>query len=140
MASSKRVSDHFPIPSSEEPVDLVIGGLQLEINGRAGTAIAVNGSVPGPLVRVREGNTAVFRVTNRLSEITSIHWHGILLPPDIDGVPGVSFAGIDDRQRRNRRPPGKVSETKSIDHRWWDRVEARSRILAGESLRRDVIS
>jgi CopA family copper-resistance protein len=93
-ASSKRVADHSPIPSSEEPVDLVIGGVQLEINGRAGNAIAVNGSVPGPLVRLREGNTAVFRVTNRLSEITSIHWHGILLPPDMDGVPGVSFAGI----------------------------------------------
>lgn len=54
----------------------------------------MNGTVPGPLIRLREGEGAVIRVTNRLEEITSIHWHGIILPPDMDGVPGVSFAGI----------------------------------------------
>jgi CopA family copper-resistance protein len=75
-------------------IDLVIADLALPINGRTGSAMAVNGTVPGPLVRLREGQEAILRVTNRLEEIASIHWHGILLPPDMDGVPGVSFGGI----------------------------------------------
>jgi len=54
----------------------------------------MNRMVPGPLIRLREGDDAVLRVTNRLSEISSIHWHGLILPPGMDGVPGVSFAGI----------------------------------------------
>lgn len=62
--------------------------------GREGTAMTINGTVPGPLVRLREGGTATLRVTNELDEPTSIHWHGIILPPGMDGVPGVSFAGI----------------------------------------------
>ena len=75
-------------------IDLVIANLALPINGRTGSAMAVNGTVPGPLVRLREGQEAVIRVTNRLEEVASIHWHGILLPPEMDGVPGVSFGGI----------------------------------------------
>ena len=75
-------------------IDLVIADLALRINGRTGSAMAVNGTVPGPLVRLREGQEAILRVTNRLNEIASIHWHGVLLPPDMDGVPGVSFGGI----------------------------------------------
>lgn len=80
--------------SAANVIDLVIEHLALPINGRTGKAMAVNGTVPGPLLRLREGQEAVIRVTNRLEEIASIHWHGILLPPDMDGVPGVSFAGI----------------------------------------------
>lgn len=76
------------------PIDLSIDDLPLVINGRRGSAQAINGSVPGPIVRLREGEDAVLRVTNRLRETSSIHWHGILLPPSMDGVPGVSFAGI----------------------------------------------
>src|SRR5680860_1392281 len=75
-------------------IDLTIGEVPFRVNGRTGTAVAMNGTVPGPLIRLREGEEAVIRVTNRLEEITSIHWHGIILPPDMDGVPGVSFAGI----------------------------------------------
>ncbi|MCL5885342.1 MAG: copper resistance system multicopper oxidase [Deltaproteobacteria bacterium] len=66
----------------------------IDIAGKDATATTINGSVPGPLVRLREGQTAVIRVTNRLEEDTSIHWHGIILPADMDGVPGVSFPGI----------------------------------------------
>ncbi len=81
-------------------IDLAIDRLSLNIGGRHASAIAVNGSVPGPLVRLREGEDAVIRVTNRLaSESTSIHWHGLILPFQMDGVPGVSFAGI---------PPGET--------------------------------
>jgi L-ascorbate oxidase len=54
----------------------------------------VNGTIPGPLIRLREGETARIAVTNRLEEQTSIHWHGLLVPFRMDGVPGVSFPGI----------------------------------------------
>lgn len=74
--------------------ELEIGEASLEIAGRAAHVTAINGTVPGPLLRFREGDDAILRVTNRLAEDTSIHWHGILLPFDQDGVPGVSFPGI----------------------------------------------
>lgn len=79
---------------SGNPIDLVIEKVALPIYGRMGSAVAMNRMVPGPLIRLREGEDAVLRVTNRLKEISSIHWHGLLLPPGMDGVPGVSFAGI----------------------------------------------
>ena len=75
-------------------INLDIDHLPFPVDGQIGRAVAVNGSVPGPVVRLREGQDAVVRVTNHLKEITSIHWHGLILPPDMDGVPGVSFAGI----------------------------------------------
>lgn len=74
--------------------DLTIDELPVNLTGRARTAIAINGSLPGPLLRWREGDTVTLRVRNRLREDTSIHWHGILLPANMDGVPGFSFAGI----------------------------------------------
>src|SRR5690606_32000192 len=54
----------------------------------------VNGSIPAPTLRWREGDTVTIRVTNRLREHTSLHWHGIILPFEMDGVPGISFPGI----------------------------------------------
>jgi CopA family copper-resistance protein len=80
--------------ASEGGIALEIDDLRFTINGRTGNAMALNGTVPGPLLRLREGSKAVIRVTNRLEEVASIHWHGLILPPDMDGVPGVSFAGI----------------------------------------------
>ncbi|CAN5408174.1 copper resistance system multicopper oxidase [soil metagenome] len=65
-----------------------------DVDARVGDAIAVNGSIPGPLLRLREGEEAVIHVENRLNEISSIHWHGFIIPPAMDGVPGVSFGGI----------------------------------------------
>ncbi len=56
--------------------------------------MAINGSLPGPTLRWREGDTVTLRVRNRLKQDTSIHWHGIILPADMDGVPGLSFHGI----------------------------------------------
>ena len=76
------------------PIDLIIEKAAFTVDGRVGMADAINRMVPGPLIRLREGEDAVLRVTNRLKETSSIHWHGLLLPPDMDGVPGVSFAGI----------------------------------------------
>ena len=74
--------------------DLVIDSLAVNFTGRRVMATAVNGSVPGPILRWREGDTVTLAVTNRLSVPTSIHWHGIRCPAEMDGVPGLSFAGI----------------------------------------------
>ena len=75
-------------------IDLYLEHRELLIGGRPGTTIAINGSIPGPVIRMAEGGDALIRVHNRLPESTSIHWHGILLPFDMDGVPGISFPGI----------------------------------------------
>ena len=93
------------------PIDLSIGDLAFMINGRRGGAQAINGSVPGPLIRLREGQEAIIRVTNRLREIASIHWHGMILPPDMDGVPGVSFGGIKPGETFTYRFPVRQSGT-----------------------------
>ncbi|WP_374707417.1 copper resistance system multicopper oxidase [Pseudomonas sp. PAGU 2196] len=75
--------------------ELSIGQTAVNITGRPRTALTVNDSLPGPLLRWREGDTVSLRVRNRLAQSTSIHWHGILLPANMDGVPGLSFAGIE---------------------------------------------
>ncbi len=75
-------------------IDLTIGKMPHKIDGKRGEAIGINGSVPGPLIRLQEGQDVMLRVTNELDDTTSIHWHGILLPFQMDGVPGVSFDGI----------------------------------------------
>jgi CopA family copper-resistance protein len=74
--------------------DLAIGELPVNFTGRPRTATVVNGSLPAPTLRWREGDTVRIRVANRLREPTSIHWHGIILPAAMDGVPGLSFRGI----------------------------------------------
>jgi CopA family copper-resistance protein len=80
---------------SGNSIDLSIGEKEIEIGGRRAAANAINGTVPGPLIRLREGQDAVIRVTNALAnESASIHWHGIILPFRMDGVPGVSYPGI----------------------------------------------
>lgn len=74
--------------------DLEISRIPVNFSGRTRFATAVNGTVPGPLLRLREGDTVTMRVKNSLDEMTSVHWHGIILPTDMDGVPGISFKGI----------------------------------------------
>ena len=75
-------------------IDLSLGTLPVNITGRRRMATVANGSMPGPLLRLREGDIATIRVTNGLSETSSIHWHGLKLPNAMDGVPGLTFAGI----------------------------------------------
>ena len=87
-----------PLLSGTE-FQLEIAAAPINITGRQRTATAVNGSVPAPILRWREGDTVTLAVTNRLSEPSSIHWHGILVPNPMDGVPGLTFAGI---------PPGET--------------------------------
>lgn len=79
---------------SGDTIDLTIAETPFRVGNRTATAGTINGTVPGPLIRLREGQDVTLRVTNRLKETSSIHWHGVLVPPDMDGVPGVSFAGI----------------------------------------------
>lgn len=76
-------------------VDLAIDKMDFRIGDYVGQAVTVNGSLPAPLLRFRQGQDIELRVTNRLKERSSIHWHGILLPNEMDGVPGVTFKGID---------------------------------------------
>ncbi len=75
-------------------IDLAVGHGPRVVQGRNGHGIAVNGSVPGPLIRLKEGDNVRLNVTNHLGEDTSIHWHGLLVPFHMDGVPGISFPGI----------------------------------------------
>ncbi|WP_095052098.1 copper resistance system multicopper oxidase [Pseudomonas sp. Irchel s3b2] len=75
--------------------DLFIGETPVNITGNPLTAMTINGGIPGPLLRWREGDTVTLRVKNKLKDTTSIHWHGILLPANMDGVPGLSFHGIE---------------------------------------------
>ncbi len=75
-------------------IALRVGHTPFTVGGRTGHAITVNDTLPAPLLRLREGQNVRLSVTNTLDEDTSIHWHGILLPFQMDGVPGVSFPGI----------------------------------------------
>ncbi|MFW6855160.1 copper resistance system multicopper oxidase [Burkholderia gladioli] len=74
--------------------DLAIARSSVEIGGKSRRATTVNGTLPGPILRWREGDTVTLRVANRMDEASSIHWHGIVLPSNMDGVPGLSFDGI----------------------------------------------
>jgi FtsP/CotA-like multicopper oxidase with cupredoxin domain len=79
---------------SGEDIALTIGHAPFALGKGAGHAVTVNRLLPAPLLRLREGQDLRVRVTNTLGEDTSIHWHGLLLPFQMDGVPGISFPGI----------------------------------------------
>lgn len=81
-----------------EEIRLAIGHSAFELNGKSGHAVTVNGTLPSPLIRLREGQNVRLLVTNHLDEDTSIHWHGLILPFQMDGVPGISFPGIKPHQ------------------------------------------
>jgi len=111
MNNTGEVATTSNADSDTDVVNLVIAETPLQINGRTGTAMTINGTVPGPLIRLHEGRNAVLHVTNRLEESTSIHWHGLLLPAAMDGVPGVSFGGIKPGATFTYRFPVKQSGT-----------------------------
>ena len=91
--------------------DLLIEKKAINLTGRDRVATMINGSVPGPVLRFREGEDVTIRVTNRLDDPTSIHWHGIILPAGMDGVPGISFEGIAPGATFTYRFPVKQSGT-----------------------------
>ncbi|PLX90344.1 MAG: copper oxidase, partial [Desulfuromonas sp.] len=73
---------------------LTISRQIMTIDGVPADAMTVNGGIPGPVLTFREGDHARIQVHNKMSVPTSIHWHGILLPPGMDGVPNISFPAI----------------------------------------------
>jgi CopA family copper-resistance protein len=77
-----------------QALDLRVAETTVDFTGRPRQAITINGSLPAPVLRWKEGDTVAVRVVNGLREETSIHWHGIVLPANMDGVPGLSFNGI----------------------------------------------
>ena len=91
-----------PLPTvAGNDISLTIAPVAVRVDGKVSRGLGINGTVPGPLVRLREGETVRLRVTNGLprgrrgDDQTSIHWHGVLVPFEMDGVPGVSFPGIE---------------------------------------------
>jgi FtsP/CotA-like multicopper oxidase with cupredoxin domain len=87
------------MPLAQTEFDLEVSSIEVNFTGARRKAVAVNGQVPGPLLVWPEGEIITVRVKNRLTVPTSIHWHGVIVPSDMDGVPGVSFPGI---------PPGET--------------------------------
>ena len=85
---------YMPSTLTGKQFELTIDSLAVNFTGRRSQATAINGSVPGPTLKWREGDTVAVAVTNRLKVPTSIHWHGVRLPADMDGVPGLSYPGI----------------------------------------------
>ncbi len=87
--------DDAPATLTGNRIDLSIDSMPVNFTGVRRTAVVVNQRVPAPLIRLVQGDTVTLRVANRLREPSSIHWHGLIVPADMDGVPGVSFPGID---------------------------------------------
>ena len=82
------------LPAMAGTYDLVIDRTAAQIDGQTRNVFSINGQIAGPTLRWKEGEEVTVNVTNRLKEDTSLHWHGILLPFYMDGVPMVSFGGI----------------------------------------------
>ena len=91
--SSTTITGDVPVLSGTQ-FDLTIAENPVNFTGRPRMATTINGSIPGPTLRWREGDTVTLRVTNKMAVSTSIHWHGIILPTHMDGVPGISYKGI----------------------------------------------
>ena len=90
---SAGIAKPLPIVSGND-IRLRVAHQMMTIDGKARHAIGINGTVPAPLIRLQEGQNVRFHVENMLDEETSIHWHGLLLPFQMDGVPGIAFPGI----------------------------------------------
>ena len=91
-SSAGRLPDASGMPVLQgTKFNLTIAPQRVNFTGKERTATAVNGSVPGPILRWREGDRVSLKVTNHLAESSSIHWHGIILPNPMDGVPGINF-------------------------------------------------
>jgi len=96
---------------SGDDIRLIVDQLAFSVDGRIGHAVAINGTVPAPLIRLKEGQNVRLTVENRLNEDTSIHWHGFIVPFQMDGVPGISFPGIRPGQSFTYEFPVKQSGT-----------------------------
>jgi CopA family copper-resistance protein len=93
QAAAMTTTGAAPVLSGTQ-FDLTIAETAVNFTGKPRLATTINGSIPAPVLRWREGDTITVRVTNRMAVPTSIHWHGIILPYQMDGVPGISYRGI----------------------------------------------
>jgi len=73
---------------------LVISKIAVNFTGTPAIATTINGQIPAPTLHFKEGETVTIHVYNDLDVDSSIHWHGIILPTNMDGVPNISFEGI----------------------------------------------
>lgn len=92
--ASANIITQIPQTLTGKVFDLNIGYNKVNFTGKEVITTTLNGGVPGPILRWKEGERVTLRVTNHLSEDTSIHWHGLILPSNMDGVPGLSYDGI----------------------------------------------
>jgi CopA family copper-resistance protein len=84
-----------PYSAQAGEYNLSIGKKIVEYGGHRTEAITVNGGIPGPTLHFKEGEDVTIHVTNTLPIDSSIHWHGMLVPAEMDGVPGLNgFGGI----------------------------------------------
>ncbi|MCC4231827.1 copper resistance system multicopper oxidase [Sphingobium soli] len=79
---------------SGDRIELAVSESHFTTGGRSAHAVTINGTLPAPLIRLKEGQNVQLVVHNLLKEDTSIHWHGLIVPFHMDGVPGISFPGI----------------------------------------------
>ena len=93
VINSDRPDHKVPILTGNE-FDLYISKKPVIVNGKSSMATLINDSLPAPTLKMQEGDTVIIRVHNQMNEPTSIHWHGLLVPFEMDGVPGISFDGI----------------------------------------------
>ncbi|MDA0306311.1 MAG: copper resistance system multicopper oxidase [Proteobacteria bacterium] len=101
----------MPFAAKAVTYDLTIAETTVNIIGVEQRALSINGGIPGPVLRFKEGEDLVINVTNKLDEDTSIHWHGLILPYDQDGVPGISYPGIKAKSTFTYRFPAQQSGT-----------------------------
>ncbi|WP_444942885.1 copper resistance system multicopper oxidase [Microbulbifer sp. ZKSA006] len=91
--------------------DLSIGSRRVNLTGRERQALTINSNLPAPILRWREGDIVTLDVHNRLPHSASLHWHGVRVPSDMDGEPGLSFGGIQPGQVFRYRFPLRQSGT-----------------------------
>ena len=109
--SSEAKAAGAPAETSPGVYDLTIAKTRVKVGGKSGRGVTVNGGIPGPLLRFKEGDDVTINVRNTLSEDSSIHWHGVILPNAMDGVPKVTFPGIKPGQTFTYRIPIRQSGT-----------------------------
>jgi FtsP/CotA-like multicopper oxidase with cupredoxin domain len=95
-SSMARSSYQQPQILSGNHFSLAFDHKKVNFTGKDRFATAINGSVPAPILRWKQGERVTLDVTNNLAVDSSIHWHGMILPSAMDGVPGISddFKGI----------------------------------------------
>ena len=93
VLAAKQVMREVPVLNGPT-FDMTIEEVIVNFTGQPKVATAINGSIPAPTLRMREGDDITIRVTNKMAVTSSIHWHGLILPNNMDGVPGLSFDGI----------------------------------------------